>query len=107
MAPILIFDKSTLESLSVDEAVWLDTHYLPNITPLFLVETLADLEKEVRAGRRPEDVVGRLADKTPPRARPNAYHAGLCIANLLGSPVDMDGRIFITGGRRSARFAES
>ena len=45
--PILIFDKSALESLNVDESVWLDNFYLMNITPLFYVETLADLEKAV------------------------------------------------------------
>ena len=47
VGPILLFDKSALQSLSVDEAVWLDTFYYPVITPLFFVETLADLEKEV------------------------------------------------------------
>lgn len=45
VGPILIFDKSTLQSLNVDESVWLDAFYLPNITPLFFIETLADLEK--------------------------------------------------------------
>ncbi len=54
VGPILIFDKSTLQSLSVDESVWLDAFYLSNITPLFFVETLADLEKEVATGRTPE-----------------------------------------------------
>src|SRR5712692_4313532 len=60
--PILLFDKSVLQSLSVDEAVWLDTFYFPCITPLFFTETLADLEKEVQKGRSPEDVVGNLAE---------------------------------------------
>jgi hypothetical protein len=50
IGPILLFDKSILQSLSLDEAVWLDTFYYPNITPLFFVETLGDLEKDV-AGR--------------------------------------------------------
>ena len=63
--PILLFDKSVLLSLSVDEAVWLDTFYFPCVTPLFFTETLADLEKEVQKGRSPEDVVGNLAEKTP------------------------------------------
>ncbi len=31
-----------------DEACWLEAHYLPNITTLFFVETLADLEKQAR-----------------------------------------------------------
>ena len=59
--PSLIFDKSVLQALNPDEAMWLDNFYITNITPLFFVETLADLEKEVQAGRTPEQVVGNLA----------------------------------------------
>ena len=59
--PILIFDKSFLQSLNSDEAVWLDNFFLTGITPLFFVETLADLEREVNRGRTPEQVVGNLA----------------------------------------------
>ena len=43
MGPIIIFDKSTLECLNPDEAVWLDQFFNSNITPLFYIETLADL----------------------------------------------------------------
>ena len=50
--PILIFDKSLIEMLSPDEAVWLGQFYRVNIVPVFPVETLADLEKEVAAGGR-------------------------------------------------------
>src|SRR4029077_18071787 len=72
--PSLLFDKSVLQSLSVDEAVWLDTFYFPCITPLFFTETLADLEKEVQKGRSPEDVVGNLAQKTPIGGAINIHH---------------------------------
>ena len=51
MGPILIFDKSTLQGLNPDEAVWLDNFFISNITPLFYTETLADLTKEMRNGR--------------------------------------------------------
>lgn len=37
MSPLLIFDKSFLQSLSIDEAVRLDQMYSCVITPLFLV----------------------------------------------------------------------
>jgi hypothetical protein len=46
----LIFDKSSLESLNLDEAVMLDNFFMSNITPLFFVECLADLEKVIRWG---------------------------------------------------------
>jgi hypothetical protein len=55
LGPITIFDKSALQALSLDEAVWLDNFYLANITPLFLVETLADL------GGRGDEQARRLA----------------------------------------------
>jgi hypothetical protein len=33
--PILIFDKSSLGSLNLDEAVLIDNFYMSNITPLW------------------------------------------------------------------------
>ena len=47
--PSLIFDKSSLESLNLDEAVLLDNFYSSVITPLFFVECLADLERPTGA----------------------------------------------------------
>ena len=63
--PHLIFDKSALQSFSLDETNWLDNFFYTVITPLFYAETLADVEKEVSKGRTPEQVVGSLAIKTP------------------------------------------
>ena len=102
MGPTLIFDKSTLQSLNPDETVWLDQFYLVNITPLFFVETLADLEKEVSKGRTPEQVVGSLAYKTPDlESCPNTHHASLIAGELMGvGEVDMRfGRPIISGGQ--------
>lgn len=102
MGPILIFDKSTLESLNSDEALWLDTFFSSNITPLFFIETLADLEKEVKKRRTPEDVVGSLAYKTPDMSsRPNVHHTTLLAGELSGSgEVEMgDGRPIVSGGQ--------
>jgi hypothetical protein len=101
MGPILIFDKSLLESLNSDEAVWLDQFFLSNITPIFFIETLADLEKEVRRGRTPEQVVGSLAHRTPDlHARPNVHHRNLLVGELSGAGTfAMDGRIIVPGGR--------
>lgn len=96
--PITIFDKSALQSLSMDESVWLDAFFLVNVVPLFYVETLADLEKEVAEGKSPEDLVGMLAAKTPPNAVPNVHHRSLISAELTGWTVPMDGRVPIAGG---------
>jgi hypothetical protein len=43
LEPSLRFDKSSLESLSLDEAVLMDNFYMSTITPLFFVECLAGL----------------------------------------------------------------
>jgi hypothetical protein len=48
--PILIFDKSALQSLTIDEAGWLDNFFQSNLTPLFFeVRTYAEL---VQAAQR-------------------------------------------------------
>ena len=81
--PSLIFDKSSLESLSLDEAVLMDNFYLSNITPLFYVECLADLEKQMRSNSTPEQLVGSLADRTPEaQGMPNVHHLSILRAEL-------------------------
>jgi len=100
MGPITLFDKSFLQSLSVDEAVLFDNFLLTNIAPIFFAETLADLEKAIKAGRTPEQEVGLIAVKTPElHSSPNAFHLQLCIDSLLGGEVIMDGRPIIPGGK--------
>ncbi len=106
MGPYLIFDKSFLESLTVDEAVWLDNYFLNNVTPLFYVETLADLKKEGKKGdvkRTPEQLVGELATKSPyMNAVPASHHLRLVLGNLLGQEVSWEHhRPIIAGGKYS------
>lgn len=101
MGPIALFDKSFLQSLSLDESVWFDHFFYPTICPLFYVETLADLSKSTKhSGRSGEDEVRIIADKTPVLSGgPCAHHRRLCIANLMGTPVPMNGQIPRAGGR--------
>jgi len=100
MGPITLFDKSFLQSLSVDESVWFDHFFLTNVCPPFYVETLADLEKSVRNGRTPEQEVGVISDKFPEmHGSPNFHHSRLCLANLMGHKIPMNGRIPMAGGR--------
>lgn len=98
--PSLIFDKSVLQALNPDEAMWLDNFYITNITPLFFIETLADLEKKVQAGRTPEEVVGNLSYKTPDMGCVNTHHENLLYGELTGQDkVEMLGRPIISGGQ--------
>lgn len=100
MGPITLFDKSFLQSLSLDESVWFDHFFLTNICPLFYVETLADLKKSVRGGRTPEQEVGIIADKFPEmHSTPNIQHITACTGELLGHRVPMTGQILLAGGR--------
>jgi hypothetical protein len=98
LGPNTIFDKSALQALSIDEAVWLEVHFLSSVTPLFYVETLADLEKAAAEGRTPEEVVGSLAAKTPSDAYPNVHHRTLISAELQGQEIEMSGRMMVAAG---------
>jgi hypothetical protein len=100
MHPMLIFDKSFLESLNSSEAALLDNFFSSCITPLFFIETLADLEKEVHRGRTPEDVVGSIALKTPDmESHVNPHHASLLFSEMLdGQEIEMNAKIRRTGG---------
>jgi hypothetical protein len=101
VGPIALFDKSFLQSLSVDESVWFDHFFLPVVCPLFFVETLADLAKKRKGcSRTPEDEVRVIADKTPVlSSAPCVHHAQLCISNLLGQEAPHLGQIPVAGGR--------
>src|SRR5580704_12483191 len=103
MGPFLIFDKSSLESLNLDEAVFLDNFYMSNITPLFFVECLADLEKAIRSKSTPEQLVGSLADRTPEsQSYSNVHHMNL-LKGELSRQFDLTsvrGRVALAGGKR-------
>jgi hypothetical protein len=99
--PSLIFDKSSLESLNLDEAVLLDNFYSSVITPIFFVECLADLEKNMRSKSTPEQLVGSLADRTPECGRVTVHHLDVLRAELCGR-FDLSrtlGRPYVAGGR--------
>ena len=102
LGPFLIFDKSSLESLDLDEAVMLDNFYMSNITPLFFVECLADLEKAIRSNSTPEQLVGSLATRTPEsQSYPNVHHATILRGELAGKfdLKTVHGRVMLAGGR--------
>lgn len=99
VGPTIIFDKSAIQGISVDESMWLESFYITNITPLFFVETLADLEKEIKSGRTPEDVVGDIALKISDMGCVNVYHRDLIIGDLMGNGPSMTNRPVISGGR--------
>jgi hypothetical protein len=100
VGPIALFDKSFLQSLSVDESVWFDHHFLPVVCPVFYTETLADLAKEPSARGPAEKLVRVIASKFPEcGGSPCANHVDLCISDLMGDHIPLDGRVPRSGGR--------
>jgi hypothetical protein len=95
-----LFDKSFLQSLTVDESMWFDNFFRANVCPLFYLETLGDLDKKIKGGRSPEEEVRIIADKFPEmRGQPTIFHHQLCIENLMGRPVLMTGQMYLPRAR--------
>jgi Regulator of chromosome condensation (RCC1) repeat len=101
MGPITLFDKSFLQAISLDEAVWFDRFFMPVVCPVFYVETLGDLGKESsRLGAAEDAVMKDVAQKFPEMGgSPCASHVDIVINDLLGLHVPIDGRVPSPGGR--------
>jgi hypothetical protein len=100
MGPVVLFDKSFIEMLNIDEATMFDMLFSTNLCSIYYVEVLADLEKEEMSGRSPEKVVSDMVRKTPvTHAYPNVSHVSICINELLGREVGMRNVPVIGGGR--------
>lgn len=99
--PAILFDKSFLQGLNVDEAVWFDHFFAPVVSPLFYIETLGDLAKPPRATATAGETVRRIAEKFPQMSgSPAVFHGTLWVGNLLGHCFPMDGRPVIAEGRK-------
>ena len=66
MGPIIILDKSVLQSLSFEEIKFLRRHYLVNIVPVLVIEILGNLKKYADDEARSQDIVKQHADKFSP-----------------------------------------
>lgn len=99
MGPMLLFDKSFLQSLNIDEAAILDQLFSCVVTPLFFAETLGSLAKAPKGQRLPEAIVASLAEKTPvAHSYMNSFHSRLMFNELLGMEVEMSQRPAVSGG---------
>lgn len=119
--PVVIFDKSTLEGLSVDESVLFDHFYRANIPPIFFIECLADLEFEIKRRKRmsgtPEQLVASLAERTPDsQSSVNMYHMRVLeeemsgrfhLASALGRPLIAQGELVELGDSKGMIVRES
>lgn len=95
----LIFDKSTFQSLSLDEMFFLRTYYFPTITHILIVEILADLKKggtNAITYERVSDFSNKILQLNPTYSAP---YYDLLEMNLLGYKVEMLGRPNVAGGK--------
>lgn len=103
MGPTIIFDKSFIESINPDEAVWLEQFFNTNLIPLLYIETLADLAKTPKPKRSPEKLVHDLANKIPQQTLfLNVYAGELVSSELLGYKVKMEGKPIVSNIRSGA-----
>lgn len=99
MGPIIILDKSTLQSLSFLEIDFLFRYYLLNITPVLVAEIMGDLSKPRTDGQTDKTRVIQLASKLPQVTSGINFHfRDLILNSLMGDEPPMDGRIPIYGG---------
>lgn len=95
-----IFDKSFIHAINADEAAVFDMHFMSNVTPLFFVEVLADLEKTDQSEGR-EALVKSLAAKTPVwGSYTNMPHRDLVAGELMGNSLEIRGVPILGKGRR-------
>lgn len=92
MGPTILFDKSFIQSLSIDESVWFDYFFKTNICPIFYDETLRNLETEPYPEKSIEETISINLSKTPfLQIEASKHHNDLCVSNLLGFSVPMKG----------------
>lgn len=99
MGPLIILDKSALQSLSQGEIYCLNRHFFPVVAPVLLVEILGDLKKEEKSEGLKKGGVRILAGKLLGGGYSPPYYLPMVIGNLAGNDVPMDGRVPILGGR--------
>ena len=106
MGPIVLFDKSFVEMLNIDEAAIFDCLYSSVICPIFYTEVLADLSKQPPGQRTAERIVADVAKKTPiMQSTPNVLHTTICMSELAGNPVAMR-RVPVRSGGKPVRRAD-
>jgi len=99
MGPLIVLDKSALQSLSRNEMSMLTKHYLLVVVPVLLIEILADLKKDLREGRMPGDDVAWLSGKLlGSDSKLNVPYQAACVESLLGNDPS-PGHVLMSGAK--------
>jgi hypothetical protein len=90
MGPILLLDKSGIQSMPRNVCSTMSRYYFLNIPPVLVLEIRADLQKKKQGG---SSFVKSLADKLAVgHSVINVDHEDLRAANLRGTYIEMRGR---------------
>jgi len=99
MGPIIILDKSTLQTLTRDEIFFLNKYYSPNYIPVIIQEVLSNIRR-FPDKRKSEKIAASLANKIKMFSyRMNTQYQDVLIQSLLGNEIQSYGRPAIIGGR--------
>lgn len=99
MGPTIILDKSAIQALSQLEIDFLQKHFFVVVTPLLIMEILADLEKGNGEGGLSKDEVIQLSEKLLLcDSRINTNYKVLCYGSLRGQDIPMTGQAIVSGG---------
>lgn len=80
----IIIDKSTFQSLSLEEIILLHNYYRPTITPILTMEILGDLKKEFDGSKKSRDRVREFANKLLPyNSGVNIFYRDILVNDLL------------------------
>lgn len=93
MSISIILDKSSFQMLNPEEINMLHNYFLPNITPVLVMEVLGDLKKDESEGKSSKESVVKLARKLlPHNSAVNIHYSKLIEMDLLGDMVNIDNR---------------
>ena len=100
MGPVLVIDKSALQSFSFEELLILHTNFHLNIVPILVIEILGDIKKPAY-GSLSREKVSELARKVFPfDSAVNMHYQDLLRASLLGYEVPLGRRPILAGGNQ-------
>jgi hypothetical protein len=98
MGPIIILDKSAIQALSQQEIYFLFKHYYVVVTPILIMEILADLKKSTDEIGLSKREVQQLSKKLlSSDSVINTNFKDLYVGSLVGRDIPMTGQAIVNG----------
>src|SRR5437762_685599 len=100
MGPSILFDKSALQSLGREALHEVNRYFYTVLTPVLLLETLADLSKSDDFETTRKKVAGIANKLLPIDSITNGDYRSLCIHNLLRRDIPMGRKPVVLGAQQ-------